>query len=140
MTPKEYFSQLLKLDNKIQSKLRERDAIRRTLVKSTDTTQEPIQTNQTSNPTENVVIKLLKYTDETNNYVDELVDLRIQIADEIMELRNDNYRIVLSERYIQGKKFEEIAVEQNYAYRHITRLHGEALKEFEKLYPEKFTE
>ena len=86
------------------------------------------------------MIKLLKYTDETNNYVDELVDLRIQIADEIMELRNDNYRVVLSERYIQGKKFEEIAVEQNYAYRHITRLHGEALKEFEKLYPEKFTE
>lgn len=109
-----------------------------TLLKGTDMTQEPIYSNLPSSPVENTVIKMMDYNDEANQYTDKLVNLKIQITEEINQLDNEKHIMVLKERYLHCKKFEEIAVEQNYAYRHITRLHGEGLKEFEKLFSEKF--
>lgn len=40
---------------------------------------------------------------------------------------------VLHRRYIEGKKFEVIAVEMSYSFRHTIRLHGEALREVDKI-------
>ena len=138
LSPKEYLTQIFNLDKKIDDKIRERDAIMSTLLKGTDSTKEPIYSNLPSSPVENTVIKLMDHNDEVNHQIDELVNLKIQIAGEINQLEKETHKMVLKERYLHCKKFEEIAVEQNYDYRHITRLHGEALKEFEKMFPSKF--
>lgn len=37
------------------------------------------------------------------------------------------YRPVLIERYVNGKTWEQVAVDLNYSYRGITKLHGRAL-------------
>ena len=140
MTPKEYLMQIVNLERKIKSKTSERNEIMQTLIKSTDTSQEPVYSNQTSNPTEDVVMRLMEYNDQTNKYIDDLVDLKIQIADEVMELENDNHQMVLRERYIRQKKFEKIAVDMSYDYSWIIKLHGRALKEFGEKFPEKFKE
>jgi len=138
LTPKEYFTQLLDLDDEIDSKLRERDHIMSTLIRSTDTTQEPIYTNTPSSPVEDTVIKLLKYNDDTNKKVDKLVDLRIQIAEEISQLKTKNYRRVLRERYIQCNDWEKVADNMDYDLRWTHRLHQYALEEFEQTFPKKF--
>ena len=44
---------------------------------------------------------------------------------------------VLIRRYLMGKAWEQIAVEMNYTYRHVTRLHGTALQSFS--FPEKMS-
>ena len=113
----------------------ERDEIMSTLVKAVDTTNTPdFNTGTVSNPTENTVLRLMEYNDRTNSHIDSLINLKIQIADEINQLEKENHQMVLKQRYLHCKKFEEIAVEQGYAYRHITRLHGEALQEFERMF------
>lgn len=109
-----------------------------TLIRSTDTSKENIHTLDVGRPTEDTVIRLMRYNDEANEYTDKLVDLKIQIAEEIMKLDNENHRIVLRERYIHCKSFEEIAFNEGYVYRHIIRLHNQALDEFGKKFPEKF--
>lgn len=38
------------------------------------------------------------------------------------------YHTILYERYINGKTWEQIAVQMNYCFRHTTKLHGMALK------------
>lgn len=53
------------------------------------------------------------------------------IEKRIREMKDDNEQELLRMRYLQGKTFEEIAVAMRYAYRHITRLHGNALQNFE---------
>lgn len=138
MTPKEYLMQIYDLNKEINSKLSERQEITSTLVKATDTSRENIYTLDVGRPTEDTVIRLMRYNDQVNEYIDELVDLKIQIAEEIMQLDNSNHRMVLRERYIKCKKWEEVAVEQEYDLRWIYRLHGNALKEFRGKFPSKF--
>ena len=126
------------LNKEIDSKLSERQEIMSTLVKATDTSRENIHTLDVGRPTEETVLRLMRYNDQTNSYIDELADLKVQIAEEIMQLENGNHRMVLRERYIKCKKWEEVAVEQGYDLRWIYRLHGNALKEFEEKFPSKF--
>ena len=139
VSPKEYLAQIFEIEEEVQSKLRERDAIMNTIVKATDSTQEPIYSNQFSSSVENTVMKLFKYNDETNEYIDKLADFRIQIAEEIAQMETKEYRSILRERYICSKKWEEIAVETNYDLRWVYRLHGRALEEFAETFPDKFT-
>ena len=138
MGAKGYLTQIFNLDKKIDDKIRERDAIMSTLLKGTDSTKEPIYSNLPSSPVENTVIKLMKYNDQANEYTDKLVNLKMQIAEEINGLSKETHQIVLKERYLHCKKFEQIAVDTGYDYSWIIKLHGQALKEFEELYPEKF--
>lgn len=79
---------------------------------------------------------------------DRMADLAAKVADlemEIMDMRTDalnilqkvertiaqvndrDYRQLLHMRYIEKRTWERIAVEMNYTYRWITRLHGKAL-------------
>ena len=138
MTAKKYLLQIYNLDKEIDSKQSERDEIMSTLLKAVDTSAEPLyNTGTVSDPTGNTVMKLMEYNDRTNERIDRLVDLKIQISGEIAELEERTHRMILRERYIHCKKWEEIAVEQNYDLRYIYKLHGFALNEFEKKHGDK---
>lgn len=52
----------------------------------------------------------------------------------IERLDNNAHVRVLTLRYIEGKRWEEIAEELHYSFRHVTRLHGEALTAFSRKY------
>ena len=67
---------------------------------------------------------------------DELIALRKEAEERIDNLKDGRYRAVLRRRYLQGRSFEEIAVDLCFDYRWIKRLHGRALTEFQKLTPE----
>lgn len=138
MTPKQYFDQIFKLDDEIESKRNERKAVRDTVLGATTWEEAPAFSNQFNSTTENMVLKLDDYSDEINRLIDELVDLKMQLSTEIDQLEDRRYRIVLRERYIRCKSWAEIAIEQSYDKRYIYELHGYALSEFEKEFPDKF--
>lgn len=138
MTPKEYLSQIFQLDNKINSKISERDALRSAVIRGTNFENEPVKTLDISRPTEDMVIKLFERNDLINNQVDELINLRIDIGNEIDQLESKKYQMVLRERYMCSKKWEQIALDNHYTTRRIHQLHGEALIQFQDTYPEKF--
>lgn len=73
--------------------------------------------------------------------VAELVDAGEKAAAEITQLCRveceisctidrvpEPYRTLLYQRYINGKTFEQIAVDMHYSWRQIVRLHGQALQ------------
>lgn len=60
---------------------------------------------------------------------------RLTIVDRINKLE-EPYSTILMLRYVQEKKFEQIAFEMNYSYDWITHLHGEALDKFKNLFGE----
>ena len=57
------------------------------------------------------------------------VRLRLEIAKVIYDLGSEKHRYLLSSRYIDGKKWEQIALDMNYSVMQIWRMHGEALSQ-----------
>ena len=56
-----------------------------------------------------------------------------QVERVIAEVENKDYRQLLHRRYIEGNTWEKIAVEMNYSYQWICKLHGRALQEIERI-------
>ena len=56
-----------------------------------------------------------------------------EIYNTITKVTNATYKQILHKRYIQGKKWEEIETELNYAPQHIHRLHQKAVAEVHKV-------
>lgn len=59
--------------------------------------------------------------------VDRLTRLEAEIEGAVGQIA-EPYRTLLYERYINGKTFEQIAVQMSYSWRQIIRLHGQALR------------
>ncbi len=70
---------------------------------------------------------------EINKEIDDFCDLKQVIINQIQQLDNIIYVDILHKKYIEYKKYptlEKIAFEYNKSYRHIVRLHREALECF----------
>lgn len=57
----------------------------------------------------------------------EKVRLYESISDRIRRVEDDNQRALLMCRYIKGMSWEDIAVMLNYTWRHVHRIHSQAL-------------
>lgn len=53
-----------------------------------------------------------------------------EIHNQIHKMQDGVEKEVLERRYLMGEKWEQIAVQMNYTYRHVIRLHGTALRDF----------
>lgn len=53
-----------------------------------------------------------------------------EITDRIEHLQDENEKDVLLYRYIKGMKWEDIAVKMSIGKRHVQRIHGKALENF----------
>lgn len=56
-----------------------------------------------------------------------LIATERDIQNAIDKVNDETLRTLLYERYINGKTWEQIAVQMNYGYRRVTQLHGKAL-------------
>lgn len=67
---------------------------------------------------------------DTNREWDELIEMREQAKTLISKLESAKQQEVLTKRYIQNKRWEQIAVEMNITWRHTFRIHRAALETF----------
>lgn len=79
------------------------------------------------NKLEQIVLKREELRNEIQEKVYELLELRLKAFKEIEKLPSP-YMDIMFDRYINCKKWEDVARDQNYDYRHVIRLHGESLK------------
>lgn len=128
---KEYLKQALDIEKEINRLKDERQAIYDTLLSVPTRSVDKVQPS-TRNVIEDTNMKLLEYSERIYKKVYELTNLKITISNLIEEVSNQNQRTILSKRYIELKSFKEIAVEMNYEYSWVTRIHGEALNAVEK--------
>lgn len=132
MTAKEYLRQLKYLDNRINAKLLEREQIRTMAEKTTASLSEKVQTSS-GIKMDDVVVRLVELEELINKDIDKLVYLKEEAGDKINRISNDKYKIVLSMYYLSNKTFEEVAELTEMSFRWVHKLHGRALKEFEKI-------
>lgn len=73
------------------------------------------------------VAELVDAEAKTAAEVDRLTVLEAEIIGAIDRVP-EPYRTLLYERYINGKTWEQVAVDMHYSYRGVTKMHGRALQ------------
>lgn len=131
-SPKEYLRQIRLFDICIRQKEAELAAMRSELENmSAAVTGERVQTSVNDKMSE----KVSHIVDLENQIIqdkEKFLRMKDRIINEIQSLDNSVYVDILYKRYVEYKQLEEIAVEMNYSYRQVLRLHGFALQEFKR--------
>lgn len=134
MNVKEYLSQAIWLNQRINRKLEQANSLRILASKVTTTFgEERVQSTKNQSPMEEIIVKLVDLENEVNEDIDQLIKLKAEIVETINKVDDPIYQLVLQIRYIDGKTWEEVAKSIGYDRRTIFRIHGKALKEIEKL-------
>ena len=118
---KVYLMNIRKLDNQVKNKNVELTEVFKRIKNMQGTEQEKL------------IDKYIEYQNELETSIKELVSYKQEAMNLIDKIDNADCVDVLYKRYLQFKKWEQIAIDMNYAYRTVLRIHGQALKEFEKL-------
>lgn len=130
MNVKEYLSQSFKLDQRINSKLEQVSVLRNLALKTTSVLQDSkVQGTKQCSPMENALVKLLSLEEEINDNVDQLIELKRELADFVSNIQNPSHRLLLELRYLGGSTWEEVSSIMGYDLRWVYRLHRKALKE-----------
>ncbi len=135
MKVKEYLSQALWLDQKINSKLEQLETLRALATKVTAKLAEEKVSggNNTKGHMENAVVKIVDLEKEINEDIDRLVDIKTEIMDTISQVDDPVCQLLLWMRYVSGKTWEEVAWELDYNDRTVFKIHGRALKKIEEI-------
>jgi len=123
-----YLKRYINLDREIERKLEEIDRPRAKLTRITQVLNaEPQGGGSIDGKTEEILAKIVDLEKEIDADIDRLVAIRDGIKTMIEAGEDDRERVLLQYRYIDGWTFEKVAVEMNYSWRQIHRLHSRAL-------------
>jgi hypothetical protein len=134
LKPKEYLQQVQKLDVMINQKIAEKSELGKfDGISGIDYSGDKVQSSSNGDaPFTKIVERIIDIEKEIDDMIDQYVNLKHQIINEIQSLPNVTYIDVLYKKYIEYKRLEVIAVEMNYSYQYVRVMHGYALQEFEK--------
>lgn len=138
MTAKEYLGQAYHLDQRINSKLQQVDSLRSLTQKITASYDGEV-VSHTRNVTslQDTIIRLMEAEEELNRQIDELVDLKMDIARLIDQVHNESFRLILEKRYLCFLQWDQIAAEMHYSRRWVLNKHDRAVEVVDKLMAER---
>ena len=137
MSAKEYLSQAMYIDQRINSKLEQVMTLRETATKATATLSDmPRSDSPNLQSMENTIVKIVDLENEINRDIDRLVDLKAEVRQIIAALENPEQQLILELRYLCFKQWSAIMEEMGISETSVDRIHGEALKNI--VVPEKW--
>ena len=138
MNAKEYLSQAMYIDQRINSKLEQVTRLRENVTNCTATLSDmPRPDSPNKQRMEETICKIVDLEREINADIDRLVDLKAEARKAINAVSDPVQQLILELRYLCYKPWLEIAETIGYSEATVYRLHGEALKNI--AVPEKFT-
>lgn len=138
MTPKDYLDNIRNCDREINEKQ-----------ESLDVMWSSIKSIQSSHSDREMVIggkeitfddrmaRYIDYSRELDNQIDQLVDMKMQIIRWIEKIETEEYRTLLTARYINSKGWKEVAESMSYDEKYIYVKHLEAIVAFEDVLTKK---
>ena len=131
MTKKE-FREIIYLDHLINSELRLLDSLKtnRLQVKGMQIKSDVVQVSKQGNRQEDLIIKIIDLEKEITKDIDRLIDEKRK-AKTVIDKLDGSYRLVMSMRYLECMKWEEIAYRLGYSIQAVYKIHGQALKRVE---------
>ena len=95
---------------------------------------ERVQSNRNNDKFGTLYSRIDEKEHEITEKIDELVDFKLRVSDEINALPDSRYSAVLHKRHIQFQSWGRIAADLNYNIRYVQQLNGEGLVMFEEMY------
>lgn len=138
MTAKEYLSQAAVLKRRIKQ-IEERIEELRTEVSSPKAIRydkDMVQSSPAGDALASYMVRLEKEQIDLYRLKAEYLEKREEIRTRLTRVNPDLYSDILYMRYLEQKPLGQIAEELSYSYEWICRLHGRALQEFTKTYPD----
>lgn len=133
MTAKEYLNQLISIERLIQLKTTERERLMALATKVTSALSDcKVETSPDNTKTQNIIIKMTELREEIEEQASRYTSLYRKIEEEIDDIEDDRYKILLMMRYMKGASFSDIADKLGYEKRWTLVLHKRALQDFEK--------
>lgn len=131
MTKKE-FREIIYLDHLINSKLRLLDNLKssRLQVKGMQIKSDVVQVSKQGNKQEDLIIRILDLEKEITKDIDSLIREK-QRAKTVIDKLDGPYKVIMSMRYLECMKWEEIAYRLDYSIQAVYKIHGQALKRVE---------
>ena len=123
-----YLSRYRRLNQRIDRLLEEQSRWRERALKITPTLSQAPGGGGNGSPIERPMDKVLEIDVEINREIDEMQIARKEIRETLNQLEDENLKLLMEYRYIDGMTWEQIAVKMHYSYMQICRLHGRALK------------
>ena len=134
MQAKEFLKKIIQIDMLIDSKLEQIAELRSRLTSiGCATDDERVQASLKGDKIADTIANIMELEDLVNDDIDKLTEYKLQARELIEALENNVEKIVLYKRYFECKPFEQIAVECNYSWRQIHRIHGTALINLDKV-------
>ena len=135
MTAKEWLMRGWEINTEINTLLEEKEKAFSQACSVTAPTDRERVTTMRRNTSEEKFVRYSNedYEKEIDRRIDELYQIKLEILSAIGTVNDSTLRKLLVKRYLQFKTWEQIAVEMNYSYMHVTRLHGKALQEVKML-------
>ena len=134
MTTKEYLWQIKDMKRRVAEKQSEIDSMRNMLTSiSVRTDDERVQSSSDPDKIGSMISDILDRESELKTLVEAFLRKEKEISEQIDSMENSRQREILHWRYIECLPLEKVAV--NYmeiSFRHATRIHGQALIEFDK--------
>lgn len=136
---KDYFAQIRKTDRLIKRLTDTVFTLRSSLTsQSYELNPDKVQTSGPKNTLEETVAKIVDLEADINRRIDELVDMKQEAFTMINRIPDLDQQNILIGRYIQLKKWEDIAFELNFSIQWVYELHGKGLLAFSQANSEFF--
>ena len=125
----ELLKQAYYIDVRIDNKLEQMEALNALATKATTTFgNEPVSGTRDVHKREETICKIVDLQNEINADIDNLVDLKRELRKTIESIPNVDCRTVLELRYLNFRKWEEIAVTMGYRLRNVHYIHDKAIE------------
>lgn len=128
MTTKEYLSQAFTIQRLIKVKENRIKDLRDMLDRSTMTfSNTKVQTSPKNDPMGDFVATIVDLETECREDIARLLSIQMEIEAVVSTVEQPEHRIILFERYVNLKRWEDIAEDHNYGLRHVHKLHNAGL-------------
>ncbi len=132
MTAKEYLMQIHRLDEDIKSNRRRIEELKYSIggIRAIDYAGDKVGGSSEPDPMAAQIAQLIDLERKVNAETVELLQKKDRIVREIRSVEDTRYVALLTRRYVDCERWEQIAVDMNESIRHVFRIHGDALKAF----------
>ena len=129
MDAKTFLNKARSINMEIDSKLKQTQGLRHLVTNITATLSDmPGSPSRTTDKMEWIIVRIVDMEHKIDEDIDALVDLKGKIQSLINSLDEAEYRVLLTERYINFEDWEKIALTMHYSIRNIHLMHGRALQ------------
>lgn len=131
MGAKEFLNKIRTIDIMINCKVEQVEELRCRLTSITCANDgDRVQTSLSADKFTDTIAKIIELENKINADIDTLIEYKDKARELIERMRDDVEKVVLYDRYFNNMSFEQIAVNTGYSWRHIHRIHGNALRNF----------